>query len=348
VFVTTRAALDTIPEYVPESGGCEVQLSDNTNRWGPAPSAARIIRDSALELHEYPSPDGRLLRDAAADYVGVSPSQIVTGCGSDGVLNAILGSVARPGDVLAYSEPTFGWIPALAHIRGLQPLGIAFAADHQIDVDAVLRANARLTYVCAPNNPTGAPVDRDIVRQLARKTEGLVLVDEAYAEFADSSVIDLVSQYPNLIVTRTLSKAFGLAGLRAGYAVACEPLARAVEKVRGPFTVNQLAERAGAAALRHDRDWMLEHVRAAVENRDRLASVFRAAGYAPLASAANFLCVPVRAAAPGAAQLRQRGIAVRSFSALRGIGDALRITSAPWAQLERFIDAMPAALPEPT
>jgi histidinol-phosphate/aromatic aminotransferase/cobyric acid decarboxylase-like protein len=170
-----------------------------------------------------------------------------------------------------------------------------------------------------------------------------VILDEAYAEFAGAGYITEAPRHERLLVVRTLSKAFGLAGLRIGYAAGCARLVAEVEKSRGPYKVNALAERAATAALTEDRAWVRTHIGKALHNRARLAAELRTLGFAPLPSEANFILVPVPGAGELGAAMRRAGVAVRPMPALPGIGDALRISIGPWPMLQAALDALRTA-----
>lgn len=317
----------------------QLQLGDSTNRWGTPPAAGSVIAECADGVNDYPSAFGDALKVAAAGYIGVAPEEIVTGCGSDNVLDTAIRAYSAPGDGVAWCSPTFVMMPLLAQLQGLKVHEIAFTSSGDADADALLATGARIIYVCTPNNPTGSLAARETLEHLAREASGLLIIDEAYAEFSGTSVAALAPQRDRVLVTRTMSKAFGLAGLRAGYGIAHAGVIRKLERARGPYTLNSIAERAAVAALATDQEWMRERVVEAVVNRERLAESLRAMGFVPLSSAANFLCVPMPDAVAVARALAHEGIIVRAFSGLRGIGDAIRISSAPWPQLERFLSA---------
>jgi histidinol-phosphate aminotransferase len=321
-----------------------IDLSDNTSRFGAAPSALAVLAEpAAVALTRYPDAYSRSLKEALADYAGVAPGQVATGCGSDDVLDAAFRAFGRPGERLAHIDPTFPMAPRFARINGLVPRATLLAADGAFDPDALLAGDPALVYLCCPNNPTGARLDPGAVERVIAKARGVVVLDEAYAEFAGESIIAGTPRRANLVVTRTLSKAFGLASLRIGYACAAEPLVHEIELSRGPFKVTAIAERAAAAAVRNDVAWVHERVGEAVALRERLAGALRALGLAPLPSAANFVLVPVASAGRAAAAMRERGVAVRPFEALPEIGDALRITVAPWSELEVALAALAEA-----
>ena len=169
---------------------------------------------------------------------------------------------------------------------------------------------------------------------------GVVILDEAYAEFAGDGWIGESPRHPQLIVARTMSKAFGLAGLRIGYATGAADTVLQVEKARGPYMVSGAAERAAIAALRHDLDWVRTHIDAALESRARFRKQLDEAGITSIPSAANFVFVPVNDANTVATHMRSAGVAVRPFPKVPGIGDGVRITVAPWPMLETALHAL--------
>jgi len=343
-----RPVIEAMPLYDPKRAPVELDLTDNTNLWGLPPSAERVLRAlPTARVTRYPSLYAGELKGALAGYVGTTVDHLVTGCGSDDLLDNAMRAFGEPGSVVAASVPTFAMIPIFAQGNALRYVGITERPDHQPDLDALLTAHPRILYLCSPNNPTGVRVTRALIERAAREAPGVVIVDEAYAEFAGESAVELTARYDNLLVIRTLSKALGLAGLRVGYAVGVPALVQAVEKARGPYKVNAVAEDAATAALTNDREWIAAHVQRAVDARDRLADAMRARGFVPLPSSANFLCVPVPEAVAVGQALRSRGVAARPFAGLPHIGDALRISVGPWPLLEQFLTAFDAVGPAP-
>ena len=342
-----RAAYRAIDLYAPNRAPCEVDLSDNTNLWGVPPAAARAIREAAVAtVTRYPSLYAPGLKEALAAYLGVAPDMVVTGCGSDDVLDSAIRAFCEPGERVAVPEPSFAMIPIFARMNGLEPVLVPLAGGTALDADAMLATGARVIYLCSPNNPTGGLLDADAVGRVVREAPGVVILDEAYAEFAERNGLDLLAASERLLVCRTMSKAFGLAGLRVGYMVGAPALVAEVEKSRGPYKVNAIAERVAHAALVHDMGWVRGKADEAVENRDRLADELRARGLRPLPSQANFVLVPVAGAAAVGGRMRALGVAVRPFPALAGVGDALRISVGPWETMETCLDAFDRARSE--
>jgi histidinol-phosphate aminotransferase len=347
-----------LPLYAPEPAAGALDLSDSVNLWGTPPAALRAIADPAREsVSRYPSSRSEALAPALLHYLGLGGTNgvhAVTGCGSDDVIDTAMRAFGVAGDRIAFSAPTFSMIPLFARLNGLEPVPIPFCDDFDIDADRLVASRAKLTYLCAPNNPTGTGISRTAVEHVARRAAGIVLLDEAYAEFAPESFADLVGRCERLLVVRTFSKAFGMAGLRVGYAAGASPVVHIIERARGPYKVSVLAERAALAALTDTSDalgWVRAHARLAVEVRDRVALALATMGLPALPSAANFLCIPTADAAHLAARLRERGVLVRQFTELpreprvlaAAGGAALRVGIGPWETMQRFLDALAEA-----
>jgi len=334
-----RAALEGLRPYPAERAAVDLDLADNVNLWGTPPAALRALADlAAARPSAYPPVDPLELRTALADYAGVRPEQVVTGCGSDDVIDGALRAFAFPGDRVACCSPTFSMLTHFARVSDLVPVEVPFLPDGGLNVGGLLEARAEITYVCAPNNPTGAGVSAGALAELVSSTQGLVLVDEAYGEFSGASAVPWLQQSRHLLVTRTLSKAFGMAGLRVGYGLAAPEVVRALEVVRGPYKVNALAARAAVAALREDLGWVRRHVLLAVESRERLIPALRRLGLSPLPSAANFVCIPVSGPGRIGAALLERGIRVRVLPDVAG--GAIRVGVGPWEAMERLLQAL--------
>jgi histidinol-phosphate aminotransferase len=336
----TARRFEGVDAYDPMREPCAVDLSDNTNLWGAPPAAARAMRDFAeSEITRYPAVYVRRLKDALAEYAGVRGDEIVTGCGSDDVLDSAMRAMAEPGERVAFAEPTFVMAERFARMNGLEVDRVRLRSDLTLDADALLRTGARIIYICSPNNPTGNAFDRASIERVIRETRGFVILDEAYAEFAGDGLLRTAPSYENLLVVRTLSKAFGLAGARVGYATGSAALVSAVEKSRGPYKVSATAERAALAALTEDRDWITGRIDEVRANRARFVASLERLGLAALSSDANFVLVPVQDAKALALRMRRdgNGVAVRPFVALPGIGDAIRITIGPWRMLEEAL-----------
>jgi len=342
-----RESYRAITLYAPNRAPAAIDLSDNTNLWGVPPAAgAALAHAASAAITRYPALYVADVKRAIADYLGVTPEMVVTGCGSDDVLDSMIRAFGEPGDVIAHPDPSFAMIPIFARMNGLQAVAMPLTAHFDVDPDVALATRAKIIYLCSPNNPTGAALSRASIERIVADAPGLVIIDEAYAEFAGADCRDLLRRSPRVVITRTLSKAFGLAGLRIGYAVGDPAVVAEIEKSRGPYKVNGLAERAAVAALTDDRPWVDAHIREAIDNRERFRAELERRGLAPLPSAANFVLVPVDGAVEIDNAMRQRGVAVRPFAALPEIGDALRISMGPWDMLDACLNAFDAVRAE--
>jgi histidinol-phosphate aminotransferase len=337
-----RASFKGLTAYDPENTACKVDLSDNTNLWGAPPAAQSALGTAdSPALTRYPAPYSRELTRALADYLGVDANMVIVGCGSDDLLDSAIRAFGEPGDTLAQLDPTFGMIRVFATVNHLQVDSIPARGK---GAKALVGSDARIIYLCSPNNPTGEILDAELIESIVSRAGGLVIIDEAYAEFAGVSSVGLLAGHKNLLITRTLSKAFGLAGLRIGYAAGSPELVREVEKSRGPYKVSSLAERAAMAAITSDRAWMEEKVTEARANRVRFSERLRELGLDPIESLANFVLLPVADSRQTAERMARAGVAVRQLENLTGIGDALRISIGPWAMMEECLTALEAAL----
>lgn len=335
--------------YAPDRRPVEVDLSDNTNQWGPHPAALAALRNAAPEgLTRYPSVYADEVKRAVARRYGVPEESVATGCGSDDLLDSAFRSVSAAGGKVAYMDPTFSMIPIFARMNGLASVAIPW--DEAVDdPERLVAGDPDAVYVCAPNNPTGLLPPAGWLDRLldAGGAEGPVIVlDEAYAEFAGRSELPRAPHTDRLLVLRTLSKAFGLAGLRVGFAVGPRTVVAEVEKSRGPYKVGRIDEEAAIRALEDPDGWIDGIVEKTLTNRARLARELEARGYLPLPSRGNFVFLPMEAgtAEDVTAGLRSRGVAVRPFPGLAGTGDGIRVTVGPWEMLERFLAALDDAI----
>lgn len=340
-----RAAYNDVPLYDPKRTPVELDLSDNTNLWGVPPNAARAIREFAPStITRYPTLYGTELKVALAEHAGVASDMVVTGCGSDDILDSAMRAFGNENELVAATDPTFAMVPIFAKMNVLRSTLVTELPDHDVDADALLATGAKVIYICSPNNPTGALVARRTLERLIDNAPGVLLIDEAYTEFAGVSNVDVLARSPRVLLIRTLSKAFGLAGLRIGYALGQPQLVAEVEKSRGPYKVNALAEQVAVTALRHDVPWVEEHIQLAIENRDKLTIALRRLDLDPMPSSANFICVPVKNCVAVGMAMREKGVGVRPFPNLPRVGDCLRISIGPWPLVQQCVKALSAAM----
>lgn len=346
--------LSGMEEYVPGRGVDEVarehgldpdemaKLASNENPLGPPPAAVDAIRDAAAEAHVYPTWLHEETREAVADHHGVPADNVVLGAGADGVFDTIGRAVIESGDAVLTPSPGFSYYGMSARNQGgtERSYELLKAEDFTYDVERIVDAEdgEKLVYVTTPNNPTGTAMPRSDVERLADRVDGAVVVDEAYHEFADTaSCLDLPLERDDVVVSRTFSKAYGLAGLRVGYAVVPDWLAAAYRKVVTPFAVGALSLRAAQAAL-EDADHLDRSVERARSGRERLAEALDVATYP---SQANFVLCDVAPQDAGdvAAALEARGVIVRDTTSF-GLPHCIRVSVGTEAQTERAIDAI--------
>jgi histidinol-phosphate aminotransferase len=328
-----------------------LDVSDNTNQWGAHPAALEVARradDDALARYPDLYADG--LRAAAATHLGVSEACIATGCGSDDILDCAYRACAGgPDDFVAAPVPTFPMGLQLARMNGMGARPVPWA-DALADPRRLLEGGPVLVYVCRPNNPTGhlAPTAWvEALLEAAGEDGPLVLVDEAYIDFGGDSFAARAVGRPRTLVSRTMSKAFGLAGLRVGYAVGTPETILEVEKARGPYKVSRIASEAAGVALADAEGWVARTVADCVACRERAHAALAGRGLDPVPSLANFIMfrAPSGDARGDALGIRAHGVAVRPFVGEYPDGtDALRVTVAPWPLMERFLDALDAFL----
>lgn len=336
-----RAAYRDIELYDPRRMPCAIDLSDNTNLFGVAPSVQALLRDPPARLiTRYPSVFADELKRALARRHGVAAENITTGCGSDDVIDSTIRAFCEPGDRVAYPVPTFGVVRTFARMNAAAPLEVA-------DAGGLLGARARVSYLCTPNNPTGSVAAPEDIRELDGGLAGVLLLDEAYADFSDADYARFAATSQRTISLRTMSKACGLAGLRVGYAIGPAALVHEIEKSRGPYKVSAIAEAAACGILSADVAWVDDVVAQTRDNRSRLGSRLADLGLTFLPSAANFILIRLpagRTAGEVNLALRARGVAIRPFAELPGLGECIRVTIGPWPQLQAFLDALAEVL----
>ena len=331
--------------YDPGRDPVPVDLSDNTNLWGPHPAAMEVVRVAQGPLiSRYPTVYGSDLKGAVSQRFGIPVEAVATGCGSDDLLDSVFRAAAVPPGRMSFPTPSFSMVSIFARMNGLKASPVPWRKA-EADPARLLLGEPDLVYICRPNNPTGGSLARDWILGLLALggPEGpLVVLDEAYADFAEDSFLTHAPSTDRLLVLRTFSKLYGMAGLRVGYAVGPPPLIQEVEKARGPYKVTRLAERAAVAALQDSSDWVDRTLGETLANRERLARELARRGLETLPSSANFLLVPVDPASAAEVNraLRDRGVAVRPFPGLPEVGDALRITIGPWDLMTRFLEAL--------
>lgn len=315
------------------------------------PMAARkklaefIIDDPQLNL--YPDTDSVQLREAIGEHWGVDKEGIIIGTGSDQLIQIIANVFIEKGDKVLYPIPSFGMYKDSCIIAGGKAVNYLLDMENNFSysADQIIEAyeteQPKIIYICSPNNPTGNLMPQDeILKVIKACTKSIIVVDEAYAEFSDTSVIPYVEEYKNLLVLRTFSKAYGLAGIRCGYSISSVYLANAVNLVRPPYNISSLSQLAATLVL-SEKEEIIRNIRYLVEERERVSSKLTGIdGIYVYSSAANFILIKVQNCKDVYSKLCEKGIFVRAFSSSPLLADCLRITIGTHEQNSRLLDEL--------
>jgi histidinol-phosphate aminotransferase len=323
------------------------KLASNELPWGPLPSVIDAIGRAAADAHLYPDNRATALRDELAAAHGVEAEQVTVAAGASGLLQELALAYVGPGDEVVRGEPSFEAYPIYTRLVGGRDVAVP-AAEWTLDLGAMagaVTAATRLVIVANPNNPTGTAVPTGSIRRLADAIPSscLLVVDGAYREFMadDDGALELAVERPNVVLLRTFSKAYGLAGLRTGYAVGPPEVIAALDRVRLPFVVGRLAQAAASAALRAEGE-MWARVATVTAERGRVAAALAAMGWDVPTSWANFVWLPCGAAAGDVGvALERAGVVGRPFA---GLG--VRVSIGLPADNDAFLRAM-ATIPAP-
>ncbi len=316
-----------------------VKLGSNEGPWGPLPAAAEAIRTHVDGLNRYPDGAFHDLRAKIGSMVGVDASNVVLGNGADSILVNLSLSMLEAGDEVVFGWPSFITYPLSVRKVGAVPVQVPLDSEWRYDLDAMLDAitdRTRMVYVCNPNNPTGTYVDRARLTAFldAVPSNVLCVIDEAYHEYVTADDYpDSIAEFfvrdgrPNVMTLRTMSKIYGLAGLRVGWGVGPAEVVRAIDTVRGPFEMNALANEAALASF-DERHLLAERVAANEAGRDALAAALRDVGLEPIPGVGNFLCVALPDGIDGhvvAQRLEDVGVIVRPLE-MFGMPSGVRVT----------------------
>ena len=327
----------------------EVEVRLNTNE-SPEPPPAELAAElastaSGLSLNRYPDRRAATLTAAVAAHHGVAPEQVFCANGSNEVLQCLLLAYGGAGRRALVFEPTYALHAHIARLTGTEVLAgartAAFEVERAAAVELIAAAGPEVVLLCSPNNPTGNAESLDTIASIAAATDGLVVVDEAYAQFAPSSALELLAETPNLAVVRTFSKTWALAGLRLGYLLADPEVAAACAKVALPYHLDAFKQEAGVLALRHEAE-MDARIRRLVEARHRLVEGLSRLRVDLWPSAANFVLFRPRhvRAAEVWGGLVERSVLVRDVSSFPGLEDCLRVTVGTAEENRRFLAAL--------
>jgi histidinol-phosphate aminotransferase len=315
------------PGEQPAVGERVVKLNTNENPFEPSPKVMKAIQQIEPEmLRRYPSPSAEKFRHAAARVLGVTPDMIIAGNGSDDLLTIATRTFVPPGGTLASPDPSYSLYPVLAQLEGASYVAVPWERDWSLPLEGLLASGADAIYLVNPNAPSGTFVSPTKVEELAKNFRGLLLIDEAYAEFADDNCLALVREYRNVVVARSMSKAYSLAGLRFGYAVAQADVVEQMMKVKDSYNCDAISVAAATAAI-EDQEYARERWEFVKSERQRLSAELTQIGWAVAKSQANFILAtcPSGRGKEVYLGLKQQGILVRYFDK-PGLTDKIRIT----------------------
>jgi histidinol-phosphate aminotransferase len=334
--------------YVPGEQPCDeeiIKLNTNENPYPPSPRVLAALRQTInRSLRLYPEPLADNLRAVAASIYGVRPENILAGNGSDEILSILTRCFVGPQDRVAFPAPTYSLYDTLIAIQEGERIAVDYPADFSLPETLAVQ-NAALTLLCNPNSPSGTLVSLHEIERLARAVSGILVIDEAYVDFAESegaSSLPLIRRFPNLVVLRTFSKSFSLAGMRVGLAFASEEIVSGMMKVKDSYNLNRLSLVAATAALQ-DMPWMMRSVARIQRSRRQLTAGLNKMGFYVYPSHANFVMARKREQNLKEVYERLKGkkILVRYFD-IPGLQDCLRITVGTPQEIRSLLKAIEA------
>jgi len=332
-----------VPGYQPQDISSWIKINTNENPYPPSPLVVKAILDElgtdGASLRNYPSASSRDLREAAGEVFGFDSSWIIMANGSDEVLNNLIRAFASEGEEIGYVHPSYSYYATLAEVQGAKVRTYGLTDDFRI-ADFPERYTGKIFFLTTPNAPLGPSFPVAYIEELAGRCDGMLVLDETYAEFAGSSAVKLVEKYENVAVTRTLSKSYSLAGMRLGLAIARPEVIQALDKIRDHYNLDRLAQVACLAALR-DQSYLEDCCSKIRETREWFSSELRSIGYKVIPSQGNY----VFASPPDGNGKRvydglySRKILVRYFSEPL-LSHGLRISIGTRDDMEKTLNAM--------
>lgn len=316
-----------------------IQLGSNENPFEPSEDVRMAYIKSLENITRYPKPDYSELKRAISEYTGFPPENIAVGCGASELIQSVCNVLIEELDRVVIPMPSYTLYAIYAMLRSAS-ISFPVFKNYRIDPEVIAEEDAKLLFLCSPNNPTGNTIDRETIKAIASSSQYVVL-DEAYAEFSGKSCVDLVNEFDNLIVLRSFSKFFGLAGMRIGYAICHPPIAEAIEKVRLPFAISYPALNTAIAAIKSREYYEALKDRIVSERRRLEKELSRIEWLKPYPSEANFILVRVEKDKEGVdKKLLERGIVLRDASIMGLDGIHLRITVGRKEQNDALLEAL--------
>jgi len=332
-----------VPGFQPPDGESFIKLNSNENPYPPSPGVVRAILaelgKEGATLRKYPSASSEHLRRIAGELYGFDPSWVIMANGSDEVLNNLIRACAGEDEEIAYVHPSYSYYVTLAQVQGARVRTFGLTGDYRV-ADFPDRYEGKIFFLTTPNAPFGFSFPIDYIEELAGRCSGILVADEAYVDFADENALELVKKCDNVVVTRTLSKSYSLAGMRLGLAIARPGIIAALDKIRDHYNLDRLAQAACGAAL-SDQEYFRDCVRRIRETREWFSGQLRDMGWEVIPSQGNFVfaVTPDRNGRRAYEGLAERRILVRHFSDPL-LSGGLRITIGSRAEMETTVAAL--------
>jgi histidinol-phosphate aminotransferase len=315
------------------------KLNTNENPYPPSPEIFEALQAELSKVRLYPDPVSSQLRQAAATVFGLSPDNLIAGNGSDDILSIALRTFVNPGEVIAFLDLTYSLYDTLARIHGASIIEIPTNEKFEL-TEPIICPEAKLIFLASPNPPVGKHLNRDYLEKTCARSRAIVVIDEAYVDFSDSNHLDFLQKYDNVIITRTMSKSYSLAGIRVGFGIASQSLIEQMNKVRDSYNLNRLSQALGTAAF-ESHSYFQNVWQKVRQTRMRLMASLRDLGFLVFDSESNFVLASPQwiEASELYCQLKDRKVLVRYFKHPR-ILNFLRISIGTDEEIDRFLAAI--------
>jgi histidinol-phosphate aminotransferase len=332
-----------------------IKLGSNENPWGPSPKAMEAIREEIGSINRYPESQLHELVVEIADYAGVKPSQVIIGGdGADEIIDVLAKTFIENGDEFIVPLPSYMYYEYLLKQYGAHPVYAKWDMERNcLDADSIFDAispKTKMMFLCSPNNPTGTLIDKEVLKDIASKNPDiLIVVDEAYFEYSEVTNKDLIDEFDNIFVIRTMSKVLGLAGMRIGYGLACEEIIEYMHRIKPVFSLTRLSFVAALNTFR-DKEYIRESIAKGIESREYLyEEVSKIDGLKVFPSKSNFMLIRVKdtgfTATELALELMKKGIIVRDCTSFKGLDEYwIRISICTLEEDEKFIEILKEVL----
>lgn len=362
-----RKIVDEMDSYVPGRSQDEIaqdfnlkkediiKLGSNENPWGPSPKAVEAIKDEINSINRYPESQLHELVAEIAEYSGVDSSQVIIGGdGADEIIDVLAKTYIDSGDEFIVPLPSYMYYEYLLKQYGASPVYARWdLEENKLDVESIYEAisdKTKMIFLCTPNNPTGTLIDKEVLMGIASKNPNvLIVIDEAYFEYSEVTNKDLINDFDNIFIIRTMSKVLGLAGMRIGYGLACEEIIEYMHRIKPVFSLTRLSFVAALNTFR-DKDYIEESIKKGIESREYLYSeVSKIEGLNVFPSKSNFMLINVKetgfTASELALELMKKGIIVRDCTSFKGLDEYwIRISICTLEEDKKFIEILKEVL----